>query len=289
MDFFNTLANGLVLAGACILVGTLFLAQKLIYQLPSGQLRRKWHFLTGMIIIFIIGYISYEILFWASFTSWTDIIVPGVFFFGAAFVWLTINISLQTTIDVRRVSILEQENISDSLTGIYNRRYLDSRLKEECARARRYQLPLSIILIDVDHFKHINDTYGHQVGDQTLCTLGKLLLQIIRDSDIAARYGGDEMVIIAPNTTLPLAAALAERLRKHIESNEMVITHGSSETLKINITVSIGVADMNQKGGDCQNLIRNVDEMLMWAKKEGRNRIAIYNADNEKKARFPGE
>jgi len=128
-------------------------------------------------------------------TAWLDLIVPSVFFFGAGFVWLTATLSLHTAIDIRRVTVLEHENITDPLIGIYNRRYLDRRLQEEFIRARRYSLPLSVLLLDIDHFKRVNDAYGHQVGDLVLSYLGKLLLSAIRATDIIARYGGEEILI----------------------------------------------------------------------------------------------
>jgi diguanylate cyclase (GGDEF)-like protein len=280
----NLLANGLVIAGACVLVGALFRVRRLIAQLPSGQVRLRWYTLMGLIALFIVGYISYAAAFWSHPTTWPDLIVPGVFFFGAGFVWLTAALSLQTATDVRRVTILEHESISDPLLGIYNRRYLDRRLAEECARARRYSLPLSLLLIDIDHFKPINDAYGHQVGDLVLNYLGKLVLQCIRASDIAARYGGDEVLIIAPNTTTSYAAALAERLRQHMETHEQVLTNLSNKPQKIRFTVSIGVASLSQEASDCQSLVNNVDEALYRAKQEGRNRIYIYAGEAPKAA-----
>lgn len=273
----NFLANGFVIAGACVLIGALFPVRKLIMQLPPGQVRRKWYILTGFIFIFIFGYVGYAIAFWGRTATWLDLIVPAIFFSGACFVWLTTTLSLQTANDIRRVTILEHENISDPLIGIFNRRYLDRRLKEECARAQRYSIPLSVLLIDIDYFKRINDVNGHQVGDQVLSYLGKLLLQAIRDSDIAARYGGDEMVIITPNTSTSLAGALAERLRRHVETHELVLTKLSRHPLKIRISVSIGVASLSQEATDCQSLIQNADEALYRAKQEGRNRVVIHN------------
>jgi diguanylate cyclase (GGDEF)-like protein len=231
--------------------------------------------LTGLIALFIVGYIGYAITFWSLHTTWLDLIVPSIFFFGAVFVRLTANLSLKTAIDVRRVSLLEQENISDPLIGIYNRRYLDRRLEEEYARAMRYSLPLSVLLIDIDHFKDINDTYGHQVGDLVLSHLGKLFLQAVRETDIAARYGGDEIMIITPNTTPTLAGVVAERLRQHVEIQELVLKNLPNKPLEISVTVSIGVAGLSQENTDIQRLIQKVDKALYLAKQKGRNRVVI--------------
>lgn len=265
-----------MIVGVCVLIAALFPVRQLILQLPAGQVRRRWYLLTALIFIFILGYIIYALTFWVHATTWSDMIVPTVFLSGACFVWLSTTLSLQTVTDIRRVTILELENISDPLIGIYNRRYLDRRLDEECARARRYSLPLSVLLIDIDHFKRINDVNGHQVGDQVLSYLGKLLLQAIRDSDIATRYGGDEILIITPNTPAATAGILAERLRKNVESHELVITKAAKAPLLLRITITIGVASLNKEAADCQSLIKNADEALYRAKQDGRNRVVIH-------------
>lgn len=272
----NWLANGLVIAGVCILIGALLPVRRLIAQLPTGHVRRRWYALTGLIALFIAGYLGYAIAFWSRPATWLDLIVPGVFFFGAGFVWLTASLSLQTAADIRRVTLLERESITDPLLGIYNRRFLDRRLEEECARAQRYALPVSVLLIDIDHFKRINDTYGHPVGDLVLSFLGKLLLQAIRESDIAARYGGEEIAIIVPNTPLSSAAALAERLRQHVETHELVVTHDANQSQVVRITVSVGVAGLTQDATDGQQLIQAADEALYRAKQAGRNRVVIH-------------
>ena len=271
----NILSDGLVIAGACILIGALIPVRRLMAQLPAGNMRSRWSILTGLITLFIIGYISYAVAFWGKHTSLLDLIVPSVFFLGAGFVLLTASLSLQTATDIRRVTILERESITDPVTGVFNRRYLDRALAKECALARRYLLPLSVLLIDIDNFKIINDVYGHQVGDLVLNYLGKLLLQTIREVDIAARYGGDEILVIAPNTPITLAGALAERLRKYVETHDMVLTKITDKAREIHFTVSIGVASLNEETTDCKGIIQNVDKALYHAKQGGRNRVVL--------------
>ena len=126
---------------------------------------------------------------WGQQTIWPELLIPGIFLFGAIFVWLTIRLSLQTAIDLRRIDLLEAENITDPLTMGYNRRYLDRRLDEEAARAKRYSLDLSVLMIDIDHFKRVNDRYGHQAGDVALYKLSSLLKAALRDLDVVSRYG----------------------------------------------------------------------------------------------------
>ncbi len=273
----NIIASSLVIAGICVLIGALIPVRRLIIQLPPGEVRRCWYELTVLIALLIVGYLIHTVTYWSRYTNWQDFIVPSVFFFGAIFVWLTTSLSLQTAFDVRRVTLLEQESITDPLTGIYNRRYLDRRLEEEFGRARRYNMPLSVLLIDIDHFKQINDTQGHQAGDQLLTHLGKQLLQGIRDSDIAARYGGDELLVLALNTTASSAAVLAERLRQHIESNQLAITSNPDQQPGIRVSVSIGVAGLGREVTDSQKLVQFADEALYRAKQEGRNRVIVHD------------
>ncbi len=226
----NLLAIGLVLAGACVLVAALVSVRGLIAHLPSGDVRRKWYVLAALILLFVAGYTSYAAARWRTRSAAApDLVVPTVFFLGACFVLLVGRLSLETTLDVRRISSLEAENRTDHLMGIYNRRYLERRLWEEAARATRYDLPLSVLLLDIDRFKAINDTHGHPVGDAVLEKLGRLTERTVRDSDIVARYGGDEILVIAPNTAGPEAALLAERLRREVENAMFSPRRGATE------------------------------------------------------------
>ena len=268
-------ANGLVIAGLLILIGTLFLVRKLIAQLPPGQIRQKWFFQSGLILLFIFGYLGYGIAFWNDSSGLSGLLVPGVFFFGAGYVWMTITLSLHTTMDIRRVTLLEQETITDPLIGVYNRRYLDRRLGEEFARAKRYQLHLALLLIDIDHFKRVNDTYGHPVGDQVLRHWGGIILGVVRASDIVARYGGEEILVIAPGTSSLEAFALAERIRTNIESHEVTMSSDPDQPQAIRITVSIGVTSLTNQVNQIEQLLQKADEALYSAKNGGRNRVAM--------------
>ncbi len=278
----NLFANSLVLAGAAIMVASLLPVRRLVTQLPAGLVRRRWLVLAALILAFILGYLSYAGIFWNRPADWPNLIVPIIFFFGAWFVWLVSTLSWQTVIDVRRVSRLEQESITDALTGLYNRRYLDRRLDEEFARAQRYALPLAVLLLDIDHFKRVNDSYGHQTGDQVLSDLGKLALSTARNTDIAARYGGEEFLVIAPNTPAASAEVLAERLRKIVASHTLSVAGGASQPVALEVTVSVGVADLGRGINSPQELVRRADEALYRAKQAGRNRVVVTPASTEK-------
>jgi diguanylate cyclase (GGDEF)-like protein len=271
------IADSLVISGLLILLMTYFPLRKLITQLPSGPVRRKWFFQSGLIGVFTLGYLGYAVAIWKNPAILMDLIVPIVFFFGAAFVWMTIKLSLQTAVDIRRVTLLEQENITDPLMGIYNRRFLDRRLSEEFQKSKRYNLPLTILLIDIDHFKRINDSFGHLVGDRVLHFWGDLILGIVRATDLVARYGGEEILVIAPSTSLSAAEILAERIRTTIESHELILSSEPHIRQSIRITVSIGVAGVNPKVENVENLLKKADEALYLAKHEGRNRVVIAN------------
>jgi diguanylate cyclase (GGDEF)-like protein len=196
-----------------------------------------------------------------------------IFFFGACFVLAVTGLSLRTALDVRRVAVLELENITDPLMAIHNRRYLERRLDEEVARASRYGLALSILMIDIDHFKNINDAFGHHAGDLVLTALGKLIADACRDSDIAARFGGEEIVIIAPNTTALAAVPLAERLRRAVESAALLPAGESSPGRPVRVTISIGVAELGEHARDVPGILASADKALYRAKNAGRNRV----------------
>lgn len=275
MKAFNVLAVVMVLAGICIQIGALIQVRKLTGLLPFGTVRSRWYVMTGLIAFFIVGYFGYGAVFWNRHVDWLGLIVPGVFLFGACYVWLTATLSLQTAHDVRRITLLEHESATDSLLGIYNRRYLDRRLNQEFSRARRYSLPLSVLLLDIDHFKHVNDTYGHPVGDLVLKNLADLIVQCLRDSDVATRYGGEELMILALNTPALSAMVLAERLRIRIESSPLVVMSDPNKERVLRITVSIGVAGIEEGVTDYQALIKNADDALYRAKENGRNRVVL--------------
>lgn len=138
----SLLAQTLVLSGVLILAGVLFPVRRLTARLPPGSVRNLWYSMTILIVLFIAGYLGYIWHFWNSHSNLLDLIVPGVYFLGACFVWLTAMLSLRTAVDLMRINRLEQETITDPLTAVFNRRYLDLHLGQEVAKARRYALQL---------------------------------------------------------------------------------------------------------------------------------------------------
>ena len=161
--------------------------------------------------------------------------------------------------------------VTDSLTGLFVRRYFLVKLQEELHRAERYKNILSVVMADLDRFKNINDSYGHDAGDRALKAIGKFLQQNIRDVDVVARYGGEEFVIMVPEAANDAALILGERLRKQMSE------------LKIKdlppITISLGIATFPNDGSDIENLIKKADAAMYAAKRAGRNRVVKYTAD----------
>lgn len=274
-NMISSLSALLVLIGLLIQVATLIPLQRLIAMLPSGGLRRKWLAMMVLIALFIAGYLAYIAIFWGQQTEKLELLIPGILLFGAFFVWLTIKLSLQTAVDLLRIDLLEAENITDPLTKVYNRRYLDRRLEEEVSRSKRYTLDLSVLMLDIDHFKRVNDTYGHQAGDVTLSTLSRLIKDDLRELDVVARYGGEEFMVICTNTAIDGASLVAERLRKLIESHHVEMPDGTGGTLSIQISISIGVASVSANVDSKEKLVQAADQALYRAKKEGRNRVII--------------
>lgn len=276
-QFFFTVAILLVGLGVILLGAALFPMNAIIRRLPGGILRKRWLLLLSFTILFLLSYIAFAIAFWNQFNGWVDLIVPGVFFFGACFVWLISSLSLQTAIDIRRIYRLEEENITDSLTGTYNRRYLERRLGEEFSYARQFGSPLSILMIDIDHFKLINDTAGHFAGDQVIAQLAKTMQMAIRGSDVLVRYGGDEFVIIALNTSTEAAGAFAEKIVKRVHSQKLSVNNETNSIMEISLSISIGVASLSDEITDINQIIQNADKALYCAKNEGRNRVRVFH------------
>ncbi|NUP13081.1 MAG: diguanylate cyclase [Polyangiaceae bacterium] len=172
---------------------------------------------------------------------------------------------------------LEELSCTDGLTGLFNRRHLDRLLDVEVSRHVRYGTALTIMLVDIDHFKGVNDTYGHLVGDAVLREVSQTLKQMTRKADVVCRYGGEEICILLSNTPMAGATILAERLRAAIEALE--ITSVMRISVKVTASIGIAAADGIGKGCTAEALLANADRALYRAKSEGRNRVIAAPAD----------
>ena len=177
----------------------------------------------------------------------------------------------ERTKDLERLNQkLNKLAVTDELTGIGNHRLFQKSFEVELHRAERYERNLSLLIIDVDHFKIYNDTHGHSAGDKILKTLAVLLEKVTRGEDIVARYGGEEFAIIAPETSKKMGEELAERIRKAIDEQ------------KLSLTVSIGVATFPIDGKSAQEIFKNADKALYQSKKLGRNLVSVWNPPKKK-------
>ncbi len=278
MNTMGYTAATMILAGAMILIFSMVFASRIIAELPFGALRRWWNVLRALIVLFILGY-GASVLLLPHDAGLVHLVAGIVFLSGAAFVLLVCRLMLSTVSDVRRIAALEVENVTDPLLGVYNRRYMDQRLKEEVLRANRYDMPLSVCIMDIDHFKRVNDSYGHPIGDEVLKQLCELLRNKVREVDLFARYGGEEFVMILPNTGPREALILAERLRKAVEDSPVVIESGGR--LEFNVTVSLGLTTAASGARESQRLLREADQALYRAKASGRNRVEVFTAQQQ--------
>lgn len=183
-----------------------------------------------------------------------------------------LSVCLENTLNFE---MLRRTSLIDTLTGVNNRRFFEQRLGEEINRSQRSGDPLSFLFLDIDHFKRINDNYGHQTGDLVLAEVAGQIRSQLRNNDVLARYGGEEFVAILSGAELERAIEVAERIRDRIEKHIMSDNHGQT----IPVTISIGVSEYDPKlvpslsKKDAQNLMELADQALYHAKRSGRNRV----------------
>lgn len=174
--------------------------------------------------------------------------------------------AMTETLSARSLN-LERAALTDGLTGMQNRRYFDDALKEYLGEFRRIERPIGLMIVDLDHFKQINDTHGHDVGDEVLRAVAGCLRDMTRFHDVVARLGGEEFAVVAPNMDAEALVRFAERIRKAIGGMAVV-----SGNVRLKITASVGLAVWDRKEG-AEALFRRADQQLYQAKKTGRNRV----------------
>jgi diguanylate cyclase (GGDEF)-like protein len=176
----------------------------------------------------------------------------------------------------QRAEELEELAAVDSMTGLYNRQHFEALARAELARCQRYMRPLALLMLDVDHFKHVNDHFGHAAGDQVLRTIAKVCSGTKRDSDVLGRIGGEEFALLLPETTAEAAEQFAERLRNAVRSCPIAIAGHP-----IVATISIGVAGASVRTSGLEILMHCADQALYRAKGAGRDRVALWRRVDE--------
>lgn len=211
----------------------------------------------------------------------SDLILCGIFILTA---W---PLGFYVKIEGEHIDRLEELVNKDGLTGVFNHRYFHDALKEKITISEKFKKPLSMIFVDIDYFKHYNDLYGHQKGDEVLRTIGKILRENMRKDDIAARYGGEEFAVLLPNTTEDEAMIIADKIRKIIEDTKF---YGEKNQPNGVLTASMGISVYPDKAKDDISLIKSADDALYRAKFFKKNRVETYtsildeiNADIEEK------
>lgn len=171
--------------------------------------------------------------------------------------------------------VLRNQSVQDPLTSLYNRRFMDETLKRELARSERNKSSVSVVMLDMDNFKHINDTFGHSAGDAVLRAVATLLTKSLRESDIACRFGGEELILVLPDCPMEAAASRAEAIRASVEAMNLA-HHGQN----LRVTASFGVASTLTSGTDQAKLLRDADAALYAAKRFGKNRVERWLSDS---------
>ena len=276
MDYPLLISSALIVLGAILLSLSLYPTTHIIRELAPGSTRSQWRLLRGFIVLFIAGYM----VSLGTFSGQRDashLVVSLIFALGACFVLLVCVLAHGTVKDIKRIATLEAETITDPLMGIFNRRCFERRLEEEYARARRYGFPLSLLMIDIDHFKKVNDDHGHPAGDLVLKGIGGILKGAVRNVDVPARYGGEEVALLLPHTPDKDATVLADRIRRAIEDHLFLVDAPGRSGIPVHCTVSIGIAAMTPECTSAGEFLQMADSAMYRAKQDGRNRTVVFH------------
>jgi diguanylate cyclase (GGDEF)-like protein len=184
--------------------------------------------------------------------------------------------------NAHKYDAIRRQVVTDHLTHLYNRRYFMNRAGEEIERSLRHQAPLSVLMVDIDHFKEFNDTYGHATGDRVLQTVARAMQDALRTSDICARHGGEEFAVLLPSTPGENAYYVAERVRRTLSGTRYT---GLGLPAEANITISVGVATCPRDATELDGLMELADKALYRAKAAGRDRVVLHGAEQSERVR----
>ena len=272
MDTIATLLVLGTLGTLVLLAGALFRSFRVFSEVPAGPTLVRWRWRAGLLGLALLGVLlSFNSLSEPPQSLW-HLLLPLVLILQAGLVFLLVRDYLALVAQMRRVSLQDRTGLTDALTGLRNRSYLDKRMEEEMSRSQRHGLAVSLILLDVDDFASINRAHGHEVGDQVLSEIGDILAKSLRTSDVLVRYAGEEMAILATDTAPQAACAVAERLRRDVEVGARKALR-EAQGARRTITVSAGVAGIDAGVKTVVDLFSCAEKALDRAKKDGKNRV----------------
>jgi diguanylate cyclase (GGDEF)-like protein len=266
-----------------VVVAVVSLSVLLLRKWVGGRLKSYLTVIGGM--LFLAGaealhlvHLSAKGDLHAASIAWESVYVHGAGYLIVSlgfFLWLRDFHAARLELEQNNLH-LKEAAATDFLTALINRRHIQMHLDRELARAKRSGAPLGFIMIDLDHFKRINDTYGHEAGDAVLMHVGKVLKGRTRASDVVARYGGEEFLVVAPGADLPSTVRLAEALRGLLESQP---TPHAGRLIPVRASLGVALFDPAHDG-DAQDVLARADKALYTAKARGRNRVVAWPVEN---------
>ncbi len=244
-------ANILIFSSILLFAASIFAIQQLIQKLPLGKVRNNWKILSFFIVGILVGLLVSMPMMWTGNIVLSSLMFPIIGIAISAFVVMLCFLTYQTTCDIREAIAIDQASIIDPALEIYNRRYYERRIDEETQRSRRYELPLSLIMFEIDEFSSVVNKHGRLVGDVVLKKVSDFIVNSVRASDIVARYEDQKIVIVTTQTDKEMTMKLADRLRGEIEELNVlqVNEEDSSETLGVTVSAGVSTVEENIKSG----------------------------------------
>jgi diguanylate cyclase (GGDEF)-like protein len=259
-----------LLVAVSLLASALFPIRRIHAISPGGRLSTVWVALAGLIVLSIVGTLIFLVINATEGADHReDWLVALILLGGSVFSVIVSHLSYLTAVDASRIESLELAATIDPITELYNRRHIMSLLERECIHSHRDQQSLSILILDLDNFKRVNDTYGYPAGDVVLESVGSLIANAVPVRSLVGRFGGEEFLVILPCTNSAAANAAAQRIRSLVE----ITTLSCGDVPIDSPTVSIGVATTFGWKESAEGFIAIADEALYAAKSAGRNRV----------------